>query len=262
MSYLAFDMGLCRFSEVEEGGFIGVQIDAHGEQESGVQTYELHHALGFAARPLDPEVDENGEPIPSAACTILYALEGGQGHAIALGDPRSTLKLVPLRKGGAIFYCPAAGSYALFEGLDPEGKKAPGTFALSVPYGPENGRKSMLVSCNVRDAGKEFIRIQHGNGATIDVRWDGAITITDATGNYLEVGKDGLIANGDMHVQGSLSAGNATAARPLACAEPLLALLSAIEKQLLIPAVPGSPIMKVPLVDAFAAKIKSKAVNG
>lgn len=248
------DMGVAMLTEVDADGFISIQIDAYGEQDSGVAAYEAHAPLGYYARPLDPTKDENGEPKPEESCTVLYALEGGRGHAWAQGDPRLTKKLPKLRKGGTMWGCPASGGYALWEGLDPAktSPKREGTFILAAKY----GAKAHSISLNVREDGKEFIRIQHGDGATIDMLPSGSVTIKSKSGAYVEVGET-ITVNGDVHVQGNMSAGEAAGAQPLTLAPPLVTVLTKLFAMLAVtPAVPtGSPLL--PAAQALTSELSA-----
>lgn len=117
MNYLGFDVGISMLSIYDEDGFLGVQVDAYGEEDSGVHPYEAHSPFGLLARPLDPELDAAGQPRSDRACQVLYALEGGRGHAIPLGDPRVILKLPQLEKGETLLY----SAFGQFVRLDSRG---------------------------------------------------------------------------------------------------------------------------------------------
>lgn len=116
-----WDIGCAVMSSYDVDGFLGVQIDAYGEQGSGVHPYEAHHLHGFISRPADPVADASGAPDTSNACNVMFALEGGRGHAWVLEDPRVVPFLPTLRPGEAMFYgaagqfvrCKADGSISL-----------------------------------------------------------------------------------------------------------------------------------------------------
>jgi hypothetical protein len=104
-------------------GFLGVQIDGHGD-EPAVTTFQLHHTFGFVSRPRDPDVRGNG-------CSVLYGYEGDLGHAWLCADPRYTPKLPATKAGGSTQYCvtlTGAVSYAAFDGDD-------GSYLLKIPEG-------------------------------------------------------------------------------------------------------------------------------
>jgi hypothetical protein len=90
--------------EPDEDGFYGLQVDAYGEDESGVVPYEMHHLYGFLGRPTDPGGDADGEVDPAKAGQVLYALEGGRGHAWPLEDPRVLPRLPVCRPGESVMY--------------------------------------------------------------------------------------------------------------------------------------------------------------
>jgi hypothetical protein len=113
---LGFDIGLSVASIYDADGFLGVQVDAYGEQQSGVRDYELHAPFGFLSRPLDPSTDAQAQPVATGACQVLYAMEGGRGHAWLSNDPRVIPLLPKLDKGGSIQYCATLGSFAKFSG--------------------------------------------------------------------------------------------------------------------------------------------------
>lgn len=98
-----FDLGISMLSVYDENGFLGIQYDAEGENDSGVQPYEVHPTNGCLHRPLDPDVDSSG--IPSAGATVLIAMEAGRGHIIPLGDPRVIENLAPqIAKGETVLF--------------------------------------------------------------------------------------------------------------------------------------------------------------
>ena len=109
MSGFDFDIGVAMMSTYDADGFLGIQCDAVGEQDSGVRDYEAHHMLGFCARPMDPVVDpDSGNPDPTQAAQVLFGMEAGRGHAWALQDPRMVVKLPQLKPGESMQYGPAA----------------------------------------------------------------------------------------------------------------------------------------------------------
>ncbi len=95
---MRWDLGLATLSEYDDDDFVGLQVDTLSFGE-GMPPFELHHAYGFAARPLDP--DEKG-----VGCTALYAIQGRKGYAWLANDPRVSAKLPKLRKGESIQYGP------------------------------------------------------------------------------------------------------------------------------------------------------------
>lgn len=111
--HLAWDMGVVMLSAYDADGFLEVQYDAEGENESGLLPYEAHSLGGLQHRPLDPVVDAEGLPDEAQACTVLFATEGDKGHVFVLEDPRIVVNLPLLQKGETQIYA-AAGQFMLF----------------------------------------------------------------------------------------------------------------------------------------------------
>ena len=194
-----FDLGLAMLSVYDADGFLGVQIDGIGEAQSGLQPYALHHTYGFASRPVDPDVDATG--LPTAGCSVLFALEGGVGHSWLAGDPRITPKLPPLAKGGSIQYA-ATGAFALFDGVT-------GTWTLYVPYA--NGTKAHLIAV---DAEQGSVIVRGGDGAGMALTDEGALLHSPGGGCYLQVTDAGVICNGNLTVNGGFQIGGPAGAVP------------------------------------------------
>lgn len=114
---LDFKIGLAMVSPYDDDGFLGVQIDAEGEDQSGVIAYEVISQGGCLYRPLDPVIARDnmrgidpGQPDPSQSCSVLAGTEGGTGYSWCLNDPRVLANLPGLRPGEAIFF----GSFGAF----------------------------------------------------------------------------------------------------------------------------------------------------
>lgn len=229
--YLEWDIGVAVFSEYNKDSFPTVQINAYGEQQSGVPPYEQHSPHGMISRPHDPETDGAGTPI--IGCTVLYALDGGQGHAWVQSDPRIIPLLPQIEKGG---YCSYGGllknpSFHNVDGLT-------GSQTIYVPYKIENdvASKCMTIEINVDTDGEESISIIHGSGAALTIVEDsGSVSsiLKNAAGDaYLEVNDQGVVINGPLTLNGSLNAGGPVGALPLAMAIPTVTALAALQAQL------------------------------
>ena len=96
------DVGLVTVSAYASG-FLGVQVDGYGK-DAGIPLGELQAPLGLLARPLDPEKDNEGEPVPTKACAAVFAWEGGRLHVFPTVDPRLIPLLPPLGKGDSCLY--------------------------------------------------------------------------------------------------------------------------------------------------------------
>lgn len=197
-------------SVVDADGFLGVQIDAYGEQDSGVTDYEMHHSYGFIARPLDPAKDNNGNPNYAQACRVLYAFEGSVGHAWLSYDSRVIPKIPLVDKGGSAQYG-ATGSFHLITGTD-------GSQTIYVPYSfDSNGvaAKSMSIVVDVSQSGEEAISIIHGDGMAIFLH-DGKVVLKGKSGaTYIQIDDTGVIVNGNLKVVGGFQFGGAAGVTPL-----------------------------------------------
>lgn len=119
--------GLVRLSVYDADGFLGLQADGLGEEQSGLAPSEAWHPYGFDARPRDPDVDANGTPKAGAA--LLRLSEGNLERAMAVNDPRPLQRLPALGKGSTRHYADTGGSdlpYVLLRGED-------GACAIHVP---------------------------------------------------------------------------------------------------------------------------------
>lgn len=230
-SYLEFDIGIARLTEYDANKFPTVQIDAYGEDKSGVAPYEMHSPHGLISRCHDPEVDPGGTS--TMGCAVLYALDGGQGHAWVQSDPRIIPLLPPQKKGGTCTYGGQLKNPSFYN-IDGETNSQ----TIYVPYAIENdvATKSMSIAINVDDAGKESISVVHGSGAAIMIVEDNgevSVTLKNKDGSaYVEVNNEGTVVNGPLTVNGSLNAGGPVGALPLAMAIPTVASLAAIQAQL------------------------------
>jgi hypothetical protein len=253
MNYLEFDIGTAVLTEYDKDGYPTVQVDSYGEEKSGTRAYELHSPHGLISRCFDPKTDAKGSKVQG--CAVLYALDGGQGHAWLQSDPRVIPLLPPIEKGGTCLYggkIKNPGFYNM-DGLT-------GSHTIYVPYRIVNDvpLKAMTISINVDTEGQESIAIIHGSGASFSIAEElGEISVTMAhpDGAYVEVNAEGVVVNGPLTVNGSLNAGGPVGATPLALAAPLATALTSLASALALitdTAGPGA---------AAAAKAASSAIS-
>lgn len=170
--HLAFDIGCVMLSEYDSDGFLGVQYDAEGENNSGVPPYEVHSLGGFLHRPLDPEVDDQGLPNEGQAANMMFAMEAGKGHAFVLEDPRVVQQLPLLQKGETVVHGDAGqftryfadGSIVDFtttKGGDPTGVQ------ISDTFGP-NGWDA-IAPWGRQGFDQYGWRVQHAGGASVNI---------------------------------------------------------------------------------------------
>lgn len=214
MNYLSFDIGVAMLTTYDEDGFPVVQVDAFGEENSGVVPYEHHSQFGIISRPHDP-ADGQG-------CQVLYAMEAGRGHAWVLSDPRVIPLLPPIDKGGSCIYGGNIKAPAFFniDGLT-------NSMMFYVPYALDDDgvpQKAMSIGISVDNAGDENITIVHGEGTAVILKKD-SVLLKNAGGDaYIEVNASGIILNGAVTIQGGASIGG-TATEPLVSGPKLVALL-------------------------------------
>lgn len=223
--YLAHDIGVVTGSFYDADGFLGVSIDAYGEQNGGVQPYENHQPHGYFSRPHDP--DSDGEGNVGRGCTVQYATEGGQGHAWPCSDPRLLERLPQFAKGSSCNYggpLLRQPGFSFFDG-------GSGSFTLSVPYGfDDEGKpsKSMLVALDVREGGSETLSVRHGDGMGVTMSAGSAVLRNNAGDVYVEVNDEGVVLNGSTQVNGGLACGAVEAALPAALSVPTVSALTAM----------------------------------
>lgn len=240
-----WDLGLVRVTTYDADGFLGCQVDlGDGAADGGGPDLEVHHPLGFASRPRDP--DERG-------CTALYAWEGSRGHAWLCGDPRATETLPALEPGGAVMYgSPVPGrtrpTLAVIYG-------STGTYQALTPY----GSTAHTLALDVATDGAEVVRLEHGAGMGLTMVAGGAnaVVLRNRTGAaWLSLDDDGITINASMvKLVGAMALGTQTpsAAQSFAMATPLAAWIAQVvawmasavsacaPKGIALPAPPAAP---------------------
>jgi len=219
MNYLSFDIGLSKLTTYDDDKFLGVQIDAIGEEKSGVIPYEVHSPHGFYSRCHDGDDD--------GSCNVLFAMEGGRGHAWIQSDPRIIPLLPPINKGGAVVY---GGKLKAPSFFFIDGDTNSQTFYVPYKVGEDGvAQKAMTIEVNVDNEGEESISIVHGSGAAVIIMESGgevSTTIKNAAGDaYIEVNDKGITLNGAVTVQGGFNAGGPGGAMPVALGPPLVSVL-------------------------------------
>lgn len=226
-SFIELDFAHVVLSEYDADKFLGVTLDHYGEEEAGGHAAEVLMPLGLLARPLDPDVQNDGSP--QVASTVLSMTEGDRLHAMPLTDPRTMASMPPLKKGGFMTYCPANPKcFALFDGKDPDAVNRSGSYTLSVNY----GSKAHFFQMDVRKDGKEGVQLKHGEGMGIQMLSGGkrSTVIRNAAGDaYIELNDDGNVIAGKTKIQGSLTVGQMAGADSLAKVKGLMAWAAMIE---------------------------------
>jgi len=114
-SMIEFDIGVAVFSAYDADGWLGVQFDAEGEEESGVVPYEVQAPAGLLHRPLDPDTDSQSNVIPGKGSSLLLMFAEGLNRALVLTDPRVVPLLPILEKGETILYADGGSFIRLHE---------------------------------------------------------------------------------------------------------------------------------------------------
>jgi hypothetical protein len=97
-------LDVVRYSAYDDNGFLGVQSDAYGEQESGIPDFECLGLSNFIGRPLDPQLDSAGEV--EFGAHLLKLIEGKEWYGLPLYEPRTVPGLPALQKGEGLAFGP------------------------------------------------------------------------------------------------------------------------------------------------------------
>lgn len=183
------DLYQAAFSEVDANGFIGIQFDAFGEEDSGVETVETHHPHGFRSRPRDPETD--GDGAPRFSCNLLVMWEGDEARILTvLEDPRWIKSLPPEKKGGSTQYGVTKNgakgvSFSQFDGDT-------GGYTLYVPE--FTGSDVSGAYCITVDPEQRTIQLIHPEGFAVMLTKDGIVMRGDDS-TYTELKKGSFTVN-------------------------------------------------------------------
>lgn len=192
--FLSWDRSEIEGSEVDEQGWLTVQVNAYGEgaARSGML---LHSPYGLLGRPPDP--DEEG------ACKALTAREGDQDHAIATVDLRVLKKLPRPKKGGSVQF----GADGGFGSFDPE--EHTWTLYIPVEFDSEGTpTKAHLLQIGKDTNGLRCVTLLHSDGQGLSMLSgdkQSAMLKNAASNVYLEVNDDGLTFNGVSMFRGGIA---------------------------------------------------------
>lgn len=257
------DFGTAVLTEYDEDGHLLVQHDAPGvDGKAGVAPAECVLPWGLIARPLDP--DKDGSGTPTEGCGLLTWLHGDRRYSTPIGDHRATAKLPKARKGGFGIYGGAGTylSFALFDGLDPDGVATPGSLNVSTPYAKSGAKKSHYFGMLVREPGKEAIVLTHGEGHGFTATAGGkrAAMVKNAAGDaFVMVDDDGITLNGKTKALGALTVGAPGGAQGAAVASAVIGALQALAAAVsAAPGAQGAPAAILP----FIAMMEMKLLKG
>lgn len=210
---LVFDMGHAVLTDFDEDGHLRAQVDAYGEQQSGVEPYELHSTFGFLSRPIDPEVDIDALVRPGLACNLLTASEGNAQHAWLGLDPRYIPFLPALKKGASVTYGGNRPSSVAFGHIEENG-----TWTKYVPVevdGDGTPTKAHVLQVGLDENGKAAVTLAHADGMAVTML-DEKIQLRNTNGEvYCELTASEFTVNGNTKINGALIAGDVLLAQPL-----------------------------------------------
>lgn len=212
---LTFELGACVLTTFDEDGFLTAQPDGLGD-EPRLAGYELHHAFGFASRPIDPETDSTGGIIEGRACNLLIATLGNETHAWLAADPRYINKFPQLKKGSSVQYA----SDGVFSVLDPETH----TWTLYVPYAFDASgtpTKAHVITVGKDGNSKPIVELVSGEGPSITILEKSLVAKNAGGSAWIEINDNGTNIIGPLKAHGGADLGG-TASVPLAKAADLI----------------------------------------
>lgn len=254
---LAIELTTVAGSDVDDDGHARVQAKGLGRAPTTSASHVLQ-PFGLASRPLDPDVDQDGEP--SEGCLVLHATEGDQSHAQLMGDSRLSERLPPRPKGSAVVYA------AVGEAPEDARKTPPilmfdsskgGSLILLVPH--QGGATSSGVFVGVDVPGAEHVSLRHGLGMGLSIVAGGAnpVVLNNKAGDGALVLDDAgcTITAAKVAINGALLLGDPAAAQPLVLGPPMVALLTQLLS--IVAAMPGGSAAAA-LAGQLAATLSQK----
>lgn len=213
---ITWEIGILPYTGVDADGYPIAQHDGLGE-DPAVGHYDLHHAFGFYSIPRDPDCDKDGKPLQGKACNALIGKIGNETHLFLAYDPRFIPNIPQLKKGGSAVYS-APGSFIVLDGED-------GTIT---EYIPVPGDKAHILTRGLDGNGKPFLAFEHADGMALTMIEHTAV-LKNASGSvYIEVNASGVVINGNLVLNGGLTAGGPAGSLPVAMALPTAAILGQI----------------------------------
>jgi hypothetical protein len=223
-----WDIGVVLNSAVDADGFTTTQRDAYGEGTAQLAPQEIHHPYGFMGRPGNAALDANQNPDPTQANQLLYAMEGGAEHHLALEHPAIVQLLPTIEPLETLFYGPKGqfirqvldGSFVQYSPA-PDGGSGQDNLALfgNDVWSVTTGFGSIWLD----DTG---FHVALASGATFDLGVSGDLPgPLSAVSSYCKVTAGSFSANASAVSLGA----SATGTTPLPNATWLLAEITAIK---------------------------------
>jgi hypothetical protein len=175
---------------------------------------------------------KGGDGVQQYVETVFYRTGDGL-VPISYRDLRLN-EFFPAPKEASVNVVGYAGAFDANEAtFDNAGKPKSSTRTIYVPYAFSNGAPTKAHAIVVDGtAGNESIAIVHGDGMAITMMHGGknSVVVKNKAGDaYVEVNDDGIVANGNLVVNGGATIGSPTAAIPVALATPLIGYITALE---------------------------------
>lgn len=252
---LELDFGVSALDDYDQDDIPQVSTDSPAlDDDEGTLPAERLMPKGFYSRNLDPEKGEkNAIGLGVPHIEIRY---GDRRYVLPLNDPREVGKIPKLKKGGAMMAGGAGEhrSFMMIDGEDPNNEKQPGSIMIAASYSSGGAKKTLGVSMNVRDSGKEEISLVHGDGARVTIGKK-STTVTSPDGkNYVEVSNSGNILGGNNKALGSLVVGQQLAAMPVALGPVVAACFTALAAAVAAaPGANGAPAAVAPFLKLLQA---------
>lgn len=250
---IEIDFGVGALDDYDPDGIPQIATDSPAlDEDEGTQPAERLMPKGFYSRNLDPEKGEKNEV--GLGVPHLEIRYGDRRYVLPLNDSRDVAKIPKLKKGGSMMAGGAGDhrSFMMIDGEDPNGEKEPGSIIIAASYTKAGAKKTLGLSMNVRDAGKEEISLVHGDGARVTLAKT-STTVTSPNGkNYVEIGNNGNVLAGDSKAQGSLVVGEQLAAMPVALGPVVAACFTALAAAV-VALNPGAPVAVAPFLKLLQA---------
>jgi hypothetical protein len=204
------ELGVAVASVYDDDGFLGIQVDTHGDNDAGVPPFQALMPYGLLGRPLDPESTGEG-------CNVVFWPDGDESHCIALNDPRIAA-VAPQATKGSTGLCNARGAFQLLD-YDSE------TLTIYVPL--DDGDRAHVITIGKDDNGADYLGIVQCNGLAVSMLDDELVIKNRAGTAYIQVDDEGIILNGNVKLVGGLDVGGGTAL-PLVLAPAMLTWMNAV----------------------------------
>jgi hypothetical protein len=254
MSFIGIRIDVARLTVYDDDGYLGVQPDGFGEQQSGLADVEVLTPCGVFGRPPAVDLDENGELTFGSYLLTLW--EGRTcSHAVALSDPRVQPKLPRIPEAGGGGTHGYDGAWAFFN-------SETHTWTLYQPIEFNSAgtpTKAHLVTIGFDGNGTPIVEIVHANGQSITMLGDAFVLSSKDGGARFELKPGGAItAVGNMQCTGGIAAGALPV--PLLKAPPAASHLTVVQAALT--AIQGAlaALAAIPVNSAAAGAITAAGV--